>query len=135
MGEVRGKIILLSDVKDLGVGVSLPSQGITEHSSIEMSESYTIDQRWQDITTSLSTAASGKKEEMYINHLSSYRVDHFGTLAEAPAQLYQHFLNRTDTYLMKNKNSGGENDKKRMGVVVMDFARVSTNQLIIHLNF
>lgn len=118
-------MVLLSS-SNLNLGVKLPGK-IVEQRSTEMKESETVEHRWEVVRKSLSDT-NDIEDTLHLNYVSAYRVNALDIIEDGPASFAEDLLERTDTYVRETR-------AKTVGVVVMDFARTTTNEGIIRLNF
>ncbi|PRP78831.1 Tol biopolymer transport system periplasmic protein [Planoprotostelium fungivorum] len=123
--DVRGRVVLLSS-SNLNLGVKLPGK-IVEQRSTEMKESEAVEHRWEAVRKSFSDTKD-IEDTLHLNYVSAYRVNALDIIEDGPASFAEDLLGRTDTYVRETR-------AKTVGVVVMDFARTTTNEGIIRLNF
>ncbi|MDN5211940.1 phosphatidylinositol-specific phospholipase C [Fulvivirgaceae bacterium BMA12] len=138
LGSVRGKVVLFRRFGVVntpkGINATAWSDNTTfeianTYGNIKIQDNYVVpdnNQKWNAIEGLLNEASSASTDKLFINFTSGYKPGWFG-IPNIPA--VSNAINpQVEGYFTPQKYG-------RYGVVVMDFANVARNQLIVDSNF
>uniref|UniRef100_A0A671PRH2 Si:dkey-266f7.9 n=1 Tax=Sinocyclocheilus anshuiensis TaxID=1608454 RepID=A0A671PRH2_9TELE len=119
MGEARGKLIVLQDFTGPDLGIHYNSLDIADDWKPEE-----VEKKWRSVSTHLEAAAVGNKNQMFLTYSSG------ASILAHPNALARLINPRLYEYL-----TGYVGQRKRFGIVAMDFPGAKLVQTIIGFNY
>lgn len=123
MGDARGKLIILQDFSGPELGMRYNLLDIADHWKVPSLVPEEVKKKWTSVYTHLEAAAVGNKKQMFLTYSSGA-----GVLAH-PNSLAKIINPRLHEYL-----TGYVGQRKRFGIVAMDFPGAKLVQTIIGFN-
>ncbi|TRY74321.1 hypothetical protein DNTS_032022 [Danionella cerebrum] len=124
MGEARGKLIILQDFSGPDLGVRYNSLHIADDWKVSSLQPEEVERKWRSVSTHLETAAVGNRSLMFLTYSSGA-----GILAH-PDALARRINLRLYEYLTAYRSQ-----RKRFGIITMDFPGAKLVQSIIRFNY
>ncbi|XP_026858143.2 1-phosphatidylinositol phosphodiesterase [Electrophorus electricus] len=123
MGEARGKLIILQDFPGPHLGMQYRSLEIADDWKVLSLQPKYVDKKWKSVRTHLEEAAMASQAYMFLTYSSGA-----GFLAN-PQSLAKRINPRLYDYLFAHAE-----EKKRFGIIAMDFSGAMLVKLIIDFN-
>ncbi|XP_042632304.1 1-phosphatidylinositol phosphodiesterase-like isoform X1 [Cyprinus carpio] len=124
MGEARGKLIVLQDFTGPDLGIRYNSLDIADDWKVSSLQPGEVEKKWKSVSTHLEAAAVGNKNRMFLTYSSG------ASILAHPNSLARLINPRLHGYL-----TGYVGQRKRFGIVTMDFPGAKLVQTIIGFNY
>ncbi|XP_030648524.1 uncharacterized protein si:dkey-266f7.9, partial [Chanos chanos] len=123
MGEARGKLIVLQEFSGPDLGMRYRSLDIADDWQVPSLQTEHVDQKWSSIHTHLEAAEVGSKDRIFLTYSSG------ASILAHPNSLAKRINPRLYDYLIERANQ-----KRRYGIITMDFPAAPLVKLIIGFN-
>ncbi|XP_076863857.1 1-phosphatidylinositol phosphodiesterase [Brachyhypopomus gauderio] len=123
MGEARGKLIVLQDFFGPDLGMQYQSLEIADDWKVPSLQLENVDKKWKSIHNHLEKAAVGSRARMFLTFSSG------SSFLAHPNALAKRINPRLYDYLSTHNG-----EKKRFGIITMDFPGAMLVKLIIDFN-
>uniref|UniRef100_A0A9J7XDX4 Si:dkey-266f7.9 n=1 Tax=Cyprinus carpio carpio TaxID=630221 RepID=A0A9J7XDX4_CYPCA len=124
MGAARGKLIVLQDFTGPDLAIRYNSLDIADDWKVSSLQPEEVEKKWRSVSTHLEAAAVGNKNRMFLTYSSS------ASILAHPNALARLINPRLHRYL-----TGYVGQRKRFGIVAMDFPGAKLMQTIIGFNY
>ncbi|XP_017570824.1 1-phosphatidylinositol phosphodiesterase [Pygocentrus nattereri] len=124
MGEARGKLIVLQDFPGPDLGMRYRSLDISDYWKVSSLQPEQVDKKWTHVYTHLEEAVVGNKARMFLTYASG------ASILAHPNALAKRINPRLYDYL-----SGHAGQRKRFGIITMDFPGAMLVKTIIDFNY